>query len=143
MHLGTQLLWGGALTTGALLVHGLGFVAITRGLRLEEARLRKQPLGLAAFALLVGVALGVFVLHALEIGLFAGFYLALGALPNIDDALYFSASAYSTLGAPELALPEQWRLIGAIEGVAGFLLLGWSTAFFVTDMNLLLRDDRG
>ena len=45
----------------------------------------------------------------------------------------------STLGSPDQLLPQQWRLLGAIEGLIGFLMLGWSTAFFVTDMNQLLR----
>ena len=85
------------------------------------------------------MALCVFLLHAAEIGIFAAFYSA-EVLPKLEDALYFSASAYSTLGTGDLVLPEGWRIVGAVEGVAGFLLLGWSTAFFVTDMNLLLRD---
>ena len=137
MHLWTQLFWAGVLTVLCLLAHGFGIVVITRVLRLEEQRLRNKQLGAGAFLLLTGVALGVFVLHLVEIGVFAAF--AAGILPRLDQALFFSASAYSTLGTVDLDLPDNWRLVGASEGVAGFLLLGWSTAFFVTDMNLLLR----
>jgi hypothetical protein len=139
VHLWEQLVWAGALTILSLLVHGLGIVGITRALRLEEQRLKRKRVGGGAFLLLTGVALCVFLLHAVEIAIFAAFYVMGGILPGFDDALYFSASAYSTLGTVDLALPDDWRLVGAIEGVAGFLLLGWSTAFFVTDMNLLLR----
>ena len=139
MHLWTQLFWAGVLTVLCLLAHGFGIVVITRVLRLEEQRLRNKQLGAGAFLLLTGVALGVFVLHLVEIAVFAAFYLAAGLLPRLVQALFFSASAYSTLGTVDLDLPDNWRLVGAIEGVAGFLLLGWSTAFFVTDMNLLLR----
>ena len=139
MHLWTQLFWAGVLTVLCLLAHGFGIVVITRVLRLEEQRLRNKQLGAGAFLLLTGVALGVFVLHLVEIAVFAAFYLAAGILPRLDQALFFSASAYSTLGTVDLDLPDNWRLVGAFEGVAGFLLLGWSTAFFVTDMNLLLR----
>ena len=139
MHLWTQLFWAGVLTVLCLLAHGFGIVVITRVLRLEEQRLRNKQLGAGAFLLLTGVALGVFVLHLVEIAVFAAFYLAAGILPRLDQALFFSASAYSTLGTVDLDLPDNWRLVGAIEGVAGFLLLGWSTAFFVTDMNLPLR----
>jgi voltage-gated potassium channel len=142
MHIWAQLLWAGVLTVLCLLVHGFGIVAITRLLRLEEQRLRKKNLGMGAFLLLTGLALCVFLLHAAEIAIFAAFYVAADVLPGFDDALYFSAASYSTLGTTDLALPDGWRLVGAIEGVAGFLLLGWSTAFFVTDMNILLRDKR-
>jgi hypothetical protein len=142
MHVWLQLFWAGVLTILCLLVHGFGIVLITRLLRLEEQRLRHKKVGTSAFLLLSGLALCVFLLHATEIAIFATFYAASGILPHLDDALYVSASAYSTLGAVEPGLPKAWRLIGAIEGVAGFLLLGWSTAFFVTDMNLLLRGKR-
>lgn len=30
------------------------------------------------------------------------------------------------------AVPEAWRLLVAIEGITGILLLGWTTAFFVS-----------
>jgi len=142
MQLWIQLLWSGLLTILCLLVHGLGTVAITRLLKLEEARLKCTELGFGAFLLLTGVGIGVFVLHAVEITVFAAFYVAANILPTLDEALYFSASAYSTLGTIDIALPDHWRLVGAIEGVAGFLLLGWSTAFFITDMNMLLRERR-
>jgi hypothetical protein len=139
MQLGLQLTWAGVLTVLCLLLHGLGIVAITRLLRLEGQRLESKEVGLGAFLLLSGVALCVFLLHAVEIGIFAAFYVAAGVLSGLGEALYFSASSFSTLGTGDVVLPEAWRLVGATEGVAGFLLLGWSTAFFITDMNLLLR----
>jgi voltage-gated potassium channel len=142
VHIWTQLLWAGLLTVLCLLMHGFGIVVIARVLHLEEQRLKKHELGISAFLLLTGLALCVFLLHAAEIAIFAAFYVAADILPRFDDALYFSAASYSTLGTTDLALPETWRLVGAIEGVAGFLLLGWSTAFFVTDMNILLREKR-
>ncbi|MET0374789.1 MAG: two pore domain potassium channel family protein, partial [Rhizorhabdus sp.] len=116
MHLWLQLFWAGALTVLCLLVHGFGIVVISRLLRLEEQRLRSAELGLGAFLLLTGLALCVFLLHAVEIAIFAAFYSA-EILPKLEDALYFSASAYSTLGTADLVLPEGWRLVGAIEGV--------------------------
>ena len=33
-----------------------------------------------------------------------------------------------------------WRLVSAIEGINGIILIGWSTAFFVT---LIARMRRG
>jgi hypothetical protein len=82
----------------------------------------------------------LFALHFVEIALLALFYLAVGAFHGLEEALFFSASAYATLAQPEVGFPIEWRLVGAMEGLIGFLLIGWSTAFFVTDMNRLLRD---
>ena len=139
MNLGTQIIASLLLVMLMTILHGLAVVAITKLLRLEESALKARPLDIRAFGVMTSMALGLFVVHIVEIALFAGFYLAVGALDSFEQALYYSASAYSTLGHPDLDFPDAWRLVGAIEGVVGFLLLGWSTAVFVTDMNKLLR----
>jgi hypothetical protein len=139
MHLGTQLVTGSLLIVLMVIVHGFGVVLVTKLLRLEDSALRAHRLDVRAFGILTSMALSLFVLHALEIGIFGLFYLASGAIGTAEEALYFSASSYATLGHPDIDFPDRWRLLGAIEGLAGFLLIGWSTAVFVTDMNKLLR----
>lgn len=138
--LGLQLLAALTLLVVIVLIHGAGIVAATKILRLEEASLRAHRVDLKAFGLLTTIALWLFALHLLEICLYAMFYLAVGALPDVESALYFSITAYSTLGHPEMNFPNEWRIFGAIEGLVGFLLIGWSTAVFFADMNRLLRD---
>jgi heme/copper-type cytochrome/quinol oxidase subunit 1 len=139
MQLGVEILTAYLLVILTTVVHGIGVVLITRLLKLEDNTLRAHRLDLGAFGLLISMALGLFALHTLEIGLFALFYLGVGAIHDFEQALYFSTSAYATLGHPDVAFPAEWRLVGAVEGLAGFLLIGWSTAVFVTDMNKLLR----
>ena len=51
--------------------------------------------------------------------------------------MYFSTQTYAAIGFGNEALDPQWRLVAAIEGVNGVILLGWSTAFFVTGMRRL------
>ena len=55
-----------------------------------------------------------------------------GEFRDFEDALYFSTSTYATIGYGDLVLSRSWRIVGAIEGVNGIILLGWSTAFFVS-----------
>jgi Ion channel len=69
-------------------------------------------------------------LHGIEIWLFALVYLGLGAIPNLEAALYFSSISYSTVGYSDTHIAHHWRLVGAFESVLGIFLLGWSTAFF-------------
>ena len=121
------------------LVHGVGVAAIAHWLGLDRQRAKVRRLHPRTIGLLSGVALLLFALHVAEIGLYGLFYLAVGAVPDLEQGFFYSASAYATLGHPEASFPVEWRLFGALEGLAGFLLLGWSTAFFVTDMNKLLR----
>jgi len=143
MNLGSQLGAAAMLVVAMALFHGIGVVGITRLLKLEDEALRAHKLDLGAFSLLMLMTLCLFALHIAEIALFALFYMAVGALPAFEPALYFSASAYTTLGQPGPGFPVEWRLVGAFEGLVGFLLIGWSTAVFVTDMNKLLRAQAG
>lgn len=138
--LGTEILAGLLLLVLMVLIHGIGVVAATRLLRLKDRTLRAHRVDVRAFGLLTLIALWLFGLHLVEITLFALFYLGVGALNSIEGALYFSASAYTTLGHPDLNFPDNWRLVGALEGLVGFLLIGWSTAVFITDMNKILRE---
>ena len=135
----TQLASSAGLLVLMAIIHGAGVATIAHGLGLDREQRKTRRLHPRTVALLSAVALLLFSLHAIEIALFAAFYLAVGAVPNIENALFLSASAYATLGHPEASFPLAWRLVAALEGVTGFLLLGWSTAFFVTDMNKLLR----
>jgi hypothetical protein len=50
---------------------------------------------------------------------------------NFKSALYFSLASFTTLGANDLALPPDHRMIGALEAAAGMLMFGWSTALLV------------
>lgn len=139
MNLGHQLIVAALMMTIVALVHGLGIVAIARLLRLEQEELRRREVDFTAFMLLVAIALCLFALHLSEIVLFALFYMAVGALESFETAMFFSASAYSTLANTVGGFPDQWRLLGAIEGLVGFLMIGWTTAVFVGDVSLLLR----
>lgn len=135
--IGIQLGSAAALVVAMTLVHALGLIAISRVLRLQGERLEEQDFNLHAIALMCGMALSLFVLHLLEIAIFAGFYLLVGALESVEEALYFSASTYATLGRTEGYFPAAWRLLGSIESLIGFLLIGWSTAFIVSRVNKL------
>ena len=139
MHLAAQFASAAMLILLTTLVHAVGVVAIAHWLKLDRERERARRLHPDTVMLLSAVALLLFAIHSLEIALFAVFYAAVGALPDLDQALYFSAAAYSTMGTADVSLANEWRLVGATEGVVGFLMLGWSAAFFVTDMNKLLR----
>lgn len=140
ISLGVQLVAAVLLLIVMVLVHGVGIVAATRLLRLEDRSLRAHHVDFKAFGLLTVIALWLFALHLFEVTGFALFYYSVGAIEEFEAALYFSVSAYATLGQPNLDFPKDWRILGAMEGLVGFLLIGWSTAIFFADMNKLLRE---
>ena len=80
--------------------------------------------------ILVGLAGWMILFHLLEITVWALFYVWQSAMPDLPDAIYFSAVTYTTTGYGDLVLPRAWRLVGAIEALTGILMCGWSTGFF-------------
>lgn len=115
--------------------HCAGLLLLALLLRLERQDERLEhisPTSLQGIAATFGVMLGLFMLHGIEIWLYAALYLLLGAMPDLQMAVYFSTIPYSTIGYDDKGLPQEWSLIAAIEGINGVLLLGWSTAFFVS-----------
>ena len=80
--------------------------------------------------LFIRVFIWIVLLHLVEICVWAGYYVWKGALPDLQLALYFSAVTYTTTGYGDVVLPEEWRLLGAIESLTGILMCGWSTGFF-------------
>lgn len=129
-HLWLQLGVAAGFVLVMVIVHGLGLLGVSRILRLDEERLVKHRMDFAALLLLGATGVLLFLLHFLEIVIFALFYLGLEpALTTFEETLYYSASAYATLGTTGAPIPRGWRLIGAFEAVIGFVLIGWSTAF--------------
>ena len=77
---------------------------------------------------------GLLILHGIEIWLYAVLFRGIGAIETLRDAVYFSTITYASIGFSDAAITQEWKLVGAIEGINGTLLLGWSVAFFVTLM---------
>lgn len=116
-----------------VVIHGLGLFGLNRALRTEASIERLQridPLSPRGTGFTLGVVIAMLALHGIEIWLFALAYIVLGAIPQLEPALYFSTISYSTVGYSDLHITPDWRLLGAFESVLGIFLLGWSTAFF-------------
>jgi hypothetical protein len=116
-------------------IHGAGLYTLSRLLRLEEreeAQEHIHPLSGRGIGATLSVTLGLFVLHGMEIWLYAFVYLAIGAIEGLREAVYFSTITYGAIGYDDAAMAPDWRLVSGIEGINGIILIGWSTAFFVT-----------
>lgn len=130
-----QLLVSTLMVLLTVIIHGAGIFALARLLRIEareEAEEHIHPMSLRGLGVTLSLVLGLFVLHGIEIWVYAFVFLILDALPTLSDAVYFSTITYATTGYDDEGFVEAWRMVAAIEGVNGIILLGWSTAFFVT-----------
>ena len=92
--------------------------------------------------LFIKIAGWVILLHLSEVTAWALTYAWAGAIPGVQSAWYFSAVTYSTTGYGDLVLPEDWRLVGAIEALTGILMCGWSTGFLFAVVSRMYSDRR-
>jgi len=135
--LGLQLLVVAVFVLLMLIVHSSGLVGISKALHLDDDRAIPSEFGLRASFLMGTYGLLLFALHFLEILLFALFYYFVNASRTMEQALYYSASCYATLGG-ESTFADKWRLVGALEALVGFVLIGWSTAFMVRTLRKII-----
>ncbi len=101
-------------------------------------------------ARILGMILAIMAVHAVEIWIFGlGIYFTAqfptlgriaGSAPlQLLDAIYLSATTYTTLGYGDLTPLGPIRLILATEGLAGFVLLTWSASFTYLEMQRYWR----
>lgn len=139
-----QLFIGLGMIAICVIIHGMGLFSIQRVVsndRMTEKFERLRPLSIVGAGFTLVAVFALFVIHFLEIWLFAFLYDYLGALHSFDEALYFSTISYATIGYSDASIHEQWRMVAALEGVLGIILLGWSTAFFVRVLGRLEGGD--
>lgn len=111
-------------------IHLTGLAVLVRVLRSHSRLLR--TLRFLPLSLLLAATLGIIAIHTVEIWLYAALYLALHAFRHFEEALYFSTVTYASIGYGDVLMVQKWRILGAIEGAVGIIMLGWSTAFLVS-----------
>lgn len=113
-----------------VVIHTLGLIAVTHVmgwfLGIVHAHGRRRRI-----IAMITVVLGIFAVLTVEIWLWAACYDFLRIVPDFETALYFSTTTFATVGYGDVVPDHSWRLLAALEGINGFLLIGWSTAYLV------------
>ena len=122
----SKLLAAWCLLAVTVTIHAAGLSAMLPGLRSALPVRRFWPLTWR----LLGVAWRLVLLHLAEIMVWGLFYWWQQCLPDAESSFYFSAVTYTTVGYGDLVLPQEWRLVGAVEGLTGILMCGLSTGLF-------------
>jgi hypothetical protein len=127
-----NLLLAAILNLLTFLIHAVGLVALTRLMDFLVARPLLEGRVWAKLAAVAILATGLMILICVEMALWAAGFVGVGAFADFDTAFYFSTSAFATIGFGDVAPATEWELASSLEGVTGFLIIGWSTAYLVT-----------
>ena len=125
-----QLVLGGGLIALATILQVLAIAAMMLSAPRVSAFL--TPLKVARMSLILALcSLWTVVGQSLGVWAWAFALLWLNAFPDLEEALYFALSAYTTLGFGDVLPPKEWRILGAIIGANGMLGFGLATAALV------------
>ena len=136
----TLILSALGLTAVTVIIHGTGtMAALGRAVR-RRAGLTNTP-GRLAVELVMSELIGtLLLLHLGEAIVWALFLVWIGGLPDLETAMYFSLTSYTTVGYGDVLLSPRWRLLGPIEAAVGVLMLGWSTGILIAVIGATYRD---
>jgi hypothetical protein len=126
-----NLIMGSLLVAFSVLVHTAGLITISIWTPRGARRFGLHDYDFGRTLVMMASVLGIFALHTTEIWIWAVVYTALGASENLADGLDLSTAMFATVGYGGVAFNSFWRLLTALEGINGFILIGWSTAYLV------------
>jgi hypothetical protein len=121
--------WGLPLIVLTVIIHvlGLGFLS-QKAIIIYRGLVKRRHTAGSFVAVMGATTLLATILHGLEAGIWALAYCFIGARPDFKSAMLYSLGAITTYGHENLDLERQWKLLGAIEALNGWLLFGLTTA---------------
>lgn len=134
-----ELLAAFGMLAVCVVIHVVGIVSLGEQIIRRREQIEAR-IGLFSGAfLLISIFSFLITLHVGEAAIWAVFYDRAELFKDFETSLYFSLKSYSTVGYGDVLLPQNWRLLGTIEGISGVLLCGLSAAFLFAIVDGLFR----
>ncbi len=128
---GGQILLGSCMIALTVVVHAVGIIVLIRLLRGRLVGKDGRQGLFRMVGVLVFTVLAIFIVHTIEISLWALLYMGLGTIEVMERALYFSTVTFTTLGYGDITLLPRWQLVSSFEAANGNIMFGWTTALIV------------
>ena len=126
-----EVFWGVILVGITMTLHGFGMMLVLRvNLSVKQWFGNRKGMVAGLFPVILASWM-IMLVHLIEVGVWAGFFLWQGAFANRSLAYYFSLNEYTTVGS-NFNLPLHWRLLEGMIATAGLLTFAWSTGVLIT-----------
>ena len=130
----SQIALGSAVVLATTFLHAVGTVI---ALAVLKKMYRPRESHLQRGVMISALVVGMFHVSLLDATLWAYTYVGVGAIADIEPALYFSMVTFTTLGYGDITLSPDWRLLASFEAANGSIMFGWTTALVVAYMQKL------
>ncbi|MFK8068205.1 MAG: ion channel [Gammaproteobacteria bacterium] len=138
----TQILIGSLLITATTIVQATFMGIAISGLTFFGSKLSGGAENLKHIATLSAMTLWLIAGMSVGIWMWAGAFLITDIFQSLEESLYFSVVAFTTLGFGDVILPQQWRLLSGFIAANGLILFGLNTAFLIELMSRLRDVDK-
>jgi hypothetical protein len=137
-----QLLLGAAITFASLFGAAILWWVLNEALLWLEPWLRRPPHSGKSFAVTFLVVLSTMSMMTMGVWLWAIVFLQMSVFGTLEEAVYYSLVAYTTLGLGDVIVPQDQRLLGGMTGANGFLMFGLMTAMLTDTLRHVRRVQR-
>ncbi|RYI21772.1 MAG: two pore domain potassium channel family protein [Acetobacteraceae bacterium] len=126
-----QIALGSCLLVVNVLVMACASLGLEIAFRLVHPWLIRPPQRSKLLLMLVAVGIWVLLVLTVNIWIWAYVMFETGVFKSIEESLYFSIEAFSTLGLGDVVPVDDWRVFAAMAAVNGLLSFGLLTALLV------------
>lgn len=126
-----QIFIGSGLLLCSIVIFALSALFMERPFQIAGPWLMREPHGPKLMFLLMIVSVWVLGIITVGVWMWALVFLGVGALPTLEESVYFALVSYTTLGFGDVLLPKEWRILSGMAAANGFLNFGLLTAVMV------------
>lgn len=134
-----QLLFGSLVTFLSLIGGALLWWGLNNALEQMEPWIRRPPHTVKSLVVILIAVVCTMVMMTFGVWLWAMVFLFTQVFASMEEAVYFSLVAYTTLGLGDVSVPVEHRLLGGMTGANGFLMFGLMTAMLTDTLRHLRR----
>ncbi|OAN70648.1 hypothetical protein A8B78_04120 [Jannaschia sp. EhC01] len=135
----SQLMLGSVITLVSLVGAAMVWWVLNEILLWMEPWLRRPPKPAKSFVVIFMVVLSTMTMMTMGVWLWAIVFASMSVFGSMEEAVYYSLVAYTTLGLGDVVVPQDERLLGGMTGANGFLMFGLMTAMLTDTLRHVRR----